>query len=168
MLYFFHVLLFHIREWGGRDNVFTDKDYLSFGREWVRTLNDMLWGFFHDKEEQHLIRSTYYMGWSASLSTVGTYDNWVLQCVFIEDALPMHLKNWQVPSSIVVRESMRLVQEFILRLGTTQPSNICTPFCLILTYISQEIDNGGVFCKKQEGRWIDEKVYEDSPKWRPS
>ena len=148
--------------------MFTDKDYLSFGREWVRTLNDMLWGFFHDKEEQHLIRSTYYMGWSALLSAVGTYDDWVLQCVFIEDALPMHLKNWQVPSSVVARETMRLVQEFILRLGYTQPKTMCTPLCLIFTYISQEIDDGGIFCKKQEGRWIDEKIYEDSPKWRPS
>lgn len=148
----------------------TNEDYIFFGKEWARTLTDMLWNFFHDEGASHDIQSTLFLDWKVHLSIVGQKEDWVLQCCAIDYPVPKprQFETWQVPHFLLVTQGIECLLFTWVERFSQDKGHLFSPINLILTEIARDIDSGGAFITRKNGVFVDEKIYEGSPQFRTS
>ena len=155
----------------------SDEDYINFGKYWSIELSKMLWDFLHDEKANHTIRSPLKPSseWKGLLSVVGNEENWVLQCDFTEKPKNEDTKKtgdkfvtWQVSHEVLLKELMRFLPHPIFHWDGNDEDPSISIIREILLFISLEIESGGIFYTKKKEGFIDEKIYEDSPKFRTS
>lgn len=73
---------------------------------------------------------------------------------------------WQIPISYAVRDILvgLGVRVYVWSYEVEQQPRSLMNY--VLTYLSGEIAESGEFMRSQDGQLIDEKIYEDSPRFR--